>query len=130
MYAQKNKLKDKPKDKPKETVSRATTNSIAQKKSAGKQSFRLVDNEPEFNTKGTIQLVLNNYTQKKQSLQLHPNTKVIQKKDMHYWVVTAGHKQYIGSFKSHAAANTWWLQNKSNYKGYTFARGSSATKYK
>jgi hypothetical protein len=108
------KPKEKLKDKPKESVSRATTNSIAQKKSAGKQSFKLVDNQSELITKGTIQQALNKDSNKKQSLQLLPFTKVIQKKDMHYWVVQAGDKQYIGSFKSHAAANTWWLQNKSS----------------
>lgn len=56
---------------------------------------------------------------------------VVQKKDMHYWVVSRENgKQYIGSFKNHATASAWWNTNKSNYVGYTFGQGSSSEKYK
>ncbi|WP_228038113.1 DUF4157 domain-containing protein [Nostoc sp. LEGE 12450] len=60
-------------------------------------------------------------------------TNVIQKKgDKHYWVVNSetGDEQYIGSFKSHAPANAWWKANKSDYPGYTFGQGNSATSYR
>ncbi len=52
---------------------------------------------------------------------------------MHYWVVEqggGGNKQYVKTFKSHAAASKWWNANKSSYVGYTFGRGSSKEKYR
>lgn len=51
--------------------------------------------------------------------------------DMYYWVISRNHgNQYVGKFKSHAAANDWWKKNKSGYQGYTFGRGSSDTSYR
>lgn len=118
------KLKNKKKDKPKESVNRAATNSIAQKKNAGKQSFRIMNNQP-------IQLVLNNGSDNKRSLQLNPLTTVIQKKgDKYYWVISPGDKQYVGTFKNHHDANEWWKANKGSYIGYKFAQGSSRKKFK
>lgn len=65
-----------------------------------------------------------------ETTQLATTSDVIQKKDMYYWVVSRGHKQYVGTFKSHAAANAWWAANKSSYRGYRFGQGSSSTKYR
>ncbi|WP_298507592.1 DUF4157 domain-containing protein [uncultured Kordia sp.] len=65
-----------------------------------------------------------------ETAQLASSSDVIQKMDKHYWVVKAGHKKYIGSFKNHKTANNWWAKNKSNYKGYTFGQGSSSKKYR
>lgn len=92
--------------KEKKTQLKAVQNSVVQQKTGG---FQLQDNRPSV----VSQLA---------------STDVIQKKDKFYWVKKAGSKRYVGSFKSHAAANTWWASNKSSYVGYTFTQGTSATK--
>jgi hypothetical protein len=52
--------------------------------------------------------------------------------DKYYWVVNhdTGDKQYVGAFKNHATANSWWADNKSSWAGYEFAQGSTKTKFK
>jgi len=65
-----------------------------------------------------------------ETMQLASSSDVIQKMDKHYWVVKAGSKIYIGSFKNHKTANNWWAKNKSKYQGYTFGQGSSSKKYR
>jgi hypothetical protein len=94
--------------------SKTAQTTVVQKKA--NNGFQIQDNRAKNTTKTVAQLA---------------SSDVIQKKDMHYWVVKrGGNKRYIGSFKSHAAANRWWAANKSSYVGYTFGQGSSATKYR
>ncbi|WP_440056296.1 hypothetical protein ACSLBF_19500 (plasmid) [Pseudoalteromonas sp. T1lg65] len=117
-------------DKSKEHKSRAVANSVAQNKSSDKQGFGFVDNRLSAISQRKVGKIFNSYIHDNQTLQLHSLGSVIQKVDMHYWVVKPGEKEYIGSFKSHAEANNWWKANKSDYVGFTFGRGSSDTKYK
>ncbi len=52
--------------------------------------------------------------------------------DMHYWVTSRDHDndQFVGTFKDHSTANSWWKKNKSNYSGMTFGQGKSKKAFK
>ncbi|AZZ98473.1 hypothetical protein [Pseudoalteromonas sp. R3] len=53
------------------------------------------------------------------------------KGDRYYWVKPAdGSWEYVGAFKNHAEANTWWASNKSSYPDGQFSQGSTKTKFK
>ncbi|ATZ94357.1 MULTISPECIES: hypothetical protein [Dickeya] len=60
-----------------------------------------------------------------------PSATLQLKGDRYYWVRPAGGNwTYVGSFKSHAAANQWWAANKSAYPGGVFSQGNSSSKFK
>ncbi|MBJ7556613.1 hypothetical protein [Marinomonas spartinae] len=57
-------------EKPKENKSRAVTNTVTQKKNAGRQGFWFVDNRPEAAAQRAQQVITNNRRQSKQTVQL------------------------------------------------------------
>lgn len=57
--------------------------------------------------------------------------KQLKKSKKHYWVRPAGGAwQYVATFGSHAAANTWWATNMSRYPGGSFSQGSTKTRFR
>lgn len=85
----------------------------------GEKALQLADKQPEL-------------VQRKSLLKLNNSAEVKQLKgDRYYWVrPNGGNWTYVGSFKNHATANTWWANNKATYPGGEFSQGSTKTKFK
>jgi len=85
----------------------------------GEKALQLADKQPEL-------------VQRKSLLKLNSSDGVKQLNgDRYYWVrPNGGVWTYVGSFKNHASANTWWANNKATYPGGEFSQGSTKTKFK